>query len=214
LQGDFSGLLSDTVKELRNMKKRTIILSLVFILFLEYLLFFGIFNNNISPACAFFVYLLPILTIEMIGLWLISIVKVNTVFFPIHCCIIGEVMIDNSTKYEDMISFIVVNFALFFIITGYIVSLQKHLEKNNSLILINRIFVILPITCRIVFICLAITILLLILYPHMRYSLFLHPAFHCIAYIFCPFLFIIAFLVAVVYPQDVHCEFHKTDLSK
>jgi hypothetical protein len=174
-------------------------------LFLEYLLLFGIFNifNNILPAFGLFVCLLPALTIGIIGLLLNNIVKVNIVFFPIHCCIIGSI-VDMSFEYEDMLSFIVLNFALFFIIAGYITSLLKHLEKNNSSTFMNRAFTVLPITSKIAFISLVTTVILLILFPHMRYSLFLNPAFHCVAYVFCPMLFIIAIVLALVYPKYVN----------
>jgi hypothetical protein len=140
------------------MKKRTIILSGIFMLLLEYLLLFGIVNifiNYISLAFAFFVYLLPVLTIGIIGILLSNIVRTNIVFFPIHCCIImGSNYFITGSKFdislEYIVTFIVLNFVLFFIIVGYITSLLKHLEKNDSSIFINRAFTVLPITSKIV----------------------------------------------------------------
>jgi hypothetical protein len=120
------------------------------------------------------------------------------VFLPIHCWItISIAYIPNV--FEEIVNYIFIDLAFAFIIGGYTICVRDIINKNSTSTIKYRVLSVLPISTRFVLVILTVTILLL--YQTMGYGMFSnHPFFHCVAFVLCPSLYFIAFVLASVYP--------------
>lgn len=188
---------------LKNASLISGIAGLLGIFLVEYLLSYAVLFTGAPIAFQFFVLLLPILTIGITSVLLRNILLVSGILFPLHC-LITWVLVKMPFEFESFVSLFVVSFSLLFIVSGYFYCLQNILDKNISSTMSNRILSILPLATKMTFFSLTTVIVLLLIFPHMRYGLFANPVFHCVAFVFCPILFLFACVFAAAYPKCVH----------
>jgi len=184
------------------MVKAAIPIYLICILLIEQLLFYGAIVYDLPFSVKFFSYLLPIITIGVTCVLLKKIILFNVIFFPLHCWTIGSIM-GLSLTFKDAASFLFFNSVLLFIVEGYTICLRYSIDNKKNITIKGRFATVLPLATRVVLLCLTITIVLLVLFPHIRYSLISNPAFHCVAFVACPTIYLIAFFVCI-WPPSVH----------